>query len=75
MTREHSFTGKGGACAGCDRFVEECLEHRYCDGTTRESRVARASFEEDHRLDSRSHGRARTSQPTTEGAEGRNFID
>jgi hypothetical protein len=72
---EHSFTGKGGACAGCGRFVEECIDHRYCDSTTREARAARASFEEDHTLGGRSWGRDRGSQPTTEGADGRNWID
>lgn len=28
--KEHDFTGEFGACAGCGRYVEECMEHRYC---------------------------------------------
>jgi hypothetical protein len=38
--------------------------------------AARASFDEDHRLDSRSWGRGRSgSIPKSQGAEGRNFVD
>lgn len=28
--KEHDFEGPLGACKGCGRYVEECLEHRYC---------------------------------------------
>lgn len=28
--REHDFDGAFGACKGCGRYIEECMEHRYC---------------------------------------------
>lgn len=28
--KEHDFGGEFGACAGCGRYVEECMAHRYC---------------------------------------------
>ena len=34
--RKHDFSGPFSACRGCGRYVEECLEHRYC--TPREDR-------------------------------------